>query len=238
MLGFFDEPMTPERYQVLRTVLDRRQPDLTVVTDEVHKGRNIAAIMRTCDSVGIDTLHVVHPKDGYRPYRGTALGSQKWVAVAVYDAIRTPVDELKASGHQIVVTAIDASAKPYWQVDYTQPTALILGSENEGVSDKVRMAADVAVTIPMLGMVESLNVSVAAAIILQEAARQRLEAGLYERPRLNEALYTQRFFEWAHPVVSQYCREKGVPYPPVDDEGEIVDAASWVHNVRMRGSAK
>ncbi len=233
MLSFFDEPMTPERYQVLRTVLDRRQPDLTVVTDEVHKGRNIAAIMRTCDSVGVDTLHVVHPKDGYRPYRGTALGSQKWVAVEVYDTISAPIAELKNNGHQVVVTALEPAAKPYWQVDYTRPTALILGSEREGVSDQVRVAADVAVTIPMLGMVESLNVSVAAAIILQEAARQRQDAGLYDRRRLSDTLYAKRFFEWAHPVVSEYCRGKGVPYPPVDDEGEIVDAANWYRSVRM-----
>lgn len=224
--------MTPNRLRRIREVLNKRQPDLTVVTDEVHKGRNIAAIMRTCDAVGIDTVHVVHPKEGYRSYRGTALGTQKWVGVETYDSLAQPVNALKNKGFQLVVTSVDEGSVDYTEVDYTLPTALILGSESEGVSAEALNLATAKVTVPMVGMVESLNVSVACAIILQEAQRQRNLAGMYNKKRLGEAHYRHRFFQWAHPSVAEFCEQKGVPYPEVDESGEIIEPSTWYANFR------
>lgn len=224
--------MTPERLQRLRAVLSCRQPDLTVIADEVHKGRNIAAILRTCDAVGIDTVYSVVPEAGYRPYRGTALGTQKWVSVKTCDNLAEPVTELKARGFQVVVTALSKKAVDYRAVDYTRPTALVLGSERTGASDVALKQADHSVTIPMVGMVESFNVSVAGAIILAEAQRQRAEAGMYDYCRLPEHDYSRRFFQWAHPQVAAYCEREGVPYPPVDEEGEIIQPAEWYRSVR------
>ncbi len=225
--------MTPERLDRIRGVLQRRQPDLTVVADQVHKGRNIAAIMRTCDAVGVDTLHVVHPKDGYRSYRGTALGTQKWVNVMLHDEFRSALGPLKSKGFQCVVTSVADNAIPYTDVDFTQPTALVLGAECSGVSAQALEAADWKVTIPMVGMVESLNVSVASAIILQEAYRQRQLVGMYNHCRLLKADYDHRFFKWAHPAVAEFCERKGLSFPSVNAiDGEIIQPSVWYQKIR------
>ena len=224
--------MTPERKHRISTVLDRRQPDLTVIADEVHKGRNIAAIMRTCDAVGIDEMHSVQPVDGFRPFRGTALGTEKWVQVCLHDTAQLAIEQCRQQNMQLVATSLTDRAVDFRAVDYTRPTAIILGAENDGVSYDVLEEADVHVTIPMMGMVESFNVSVACAVILLEAQRQRAAAGLYDQPRLAETVRTTRFFQWAHPVIADYCNRKGLEYPPVDEQGEIIDPALWYHATR------
>ncbi|WP_054113566.1 tRNA (guanosine(18)-2'-O)-methyltransferase TrmH [Marinagarivorans algicola] len=219
--------MTPERYAKICAVLDKRQPDLTVVADEVHKGRNMAAIVRTCDAVGIPKIYSVVPEAGYNPYRGTALGTTKWVEVALCQALVTPLDALKNQGFQIVSTALEPSALDYREVDFTQPTALVMGNEKRGISDTARAMTDVFVTIPMVGMVESLNVSVAAAIILNEALHQRRRVGMLDQPRLPKATYERLFFRWAHPQVAAFCDERDLPYPPIAADGEIADPVGW-----------
>ncbi len=225
--------MTPERYQRLLRTLQQRQPDLTVITDEVHKGRNLSAIVRTCDAVGIDTVHTIVPQGGYRGFRGTASGSHKWVEVETHTALSTPVHQLRHQGYQIVAAAISEKCQNYLEVDYTKPTALLLGSEKHGVSEQGLAAADIHIKVPMIGMVESLNVSVAAAIILQEAFRQRQLAGLYGCHQLPPATQRKRFFQWAHPAVAQYCDERCIPYPEVSDtDGEIIDPSGWYHRVK------
>lgn len=225
--------MTPHRYQRLRQALSLRQPDLTVVTDEVHKGRNLSAIVRTCDAVGIDVVHTVAPRDGYRGFRGTASGSHKWVEVRVHQSLKTPVEMLKSQGFQIVGTAANTASRSYLDVDFTRPSALLLGSEKQGVSDHGLAQSDVLVHVPMVGMVESLNVSVAAAIILQEACRQRQQAGMYGTHQLSVEQQRQRFFTWAHPQVAAYCDERGLDYPEVsEDDGEILDPAAWYASVK------
>lgn len=227
------EAMTPDRLERIRTVLRQRQPDLTVITDEVHKGRNTAAIMRTCDAVGIDTLHVVVPSEDYRPYSGTALGTQKWVCVQEHQDLITPIRRLKGAGFQTVVTSVADGARDFRAIDYCAPTAVIVGSENCGVSEVALAQADHKVTIPMVGMVESFNVSVACSIILLEAQRQRQSAGMYSECRLPQRLYNQRFFKWAHPAVAEFCEQNDLPYPEVDDSGEIAAASEWYKKIRV-----
>lgn len=219
--------MTPARLQKIKAVLDTRQPDLTVVADEVHKGRNLAAIVRTCDAVGIDTIYSVRPKAGYRPYRGTALGSQKWVQVELWDAVDQIADHLAGQGFQLLTAAIGPGAVDFRSIDYTIPTALILGSERDGASEAALHVAHQKVSIPMMGMVQSLNVSVACAVILAEAQRQRSEAGCYQARRLADEQYQRRLFQWAHPQVADYCERNSLPYPGLGEDGEIRDGLEW-----------
>ncbi len=221
--------MTPERLEKIRAVLNRRQADLTVINDEVHKGRNLAAIMRTCDAVGIDHMHVVEPKDGYRSYRGTASGSNKWVEVSTYYSVTEAIAEAKTKGMKVVAAHLDDRAVDYRSIDYCEPTALLMGMERSGVSAEALALADETVVVPMMGMVESFNVSVAAAIILAEAQRQRDAAGMYQQCRLEAEHYKRRFFQWAHPQVASFCDEKSLSYPEVDMDGEIIDGPSWYH---------
>lgn len=224
--------MTPERIARLRRVLDRRQPDLTVVTDFVHKQRNLSAIVRNCDAVGVMEMHAVIGDEDYHSYRGTAMGSQRWVQVRRYREVQTALQPLLEQGYQLVAAHLDDRSVDYRDVDYTAPTALLLGAERQGVSAAGQALATHSITVPMVGMVESFNVSVAAGIILAEAHRQRSAAGLYDAPRIAPDLYQRLFFEWGHPTVRDFCRERGLAYPALNDEGEIDKPADWYASVR------
>ncbi len=226
--------MTPERYQTIKRVLDQRQPDLTVITDEVHKGRNLSAIMRSCDAVGIDTMHCVIPLRGFRKFRGTDLGTQKWVETEVYDNVTQPIEHLRRQGFQIVAAHLSDSAVDYRDINYTGPTALLLGAEKEGVSLQALASADHHVTIPMMGMVESFNVAVACSLILVEARHQRDRAGLYESSRMQPERYQHRLFHWCQPVVAAFCDTNGLQYPALNNEGDIIGAPAWYQAVREK----
>ena len=227
--------MTPARFTKICAVLDRRQPDLTVIADEVHKGRNLSAIIRTCDAVGIQTFHCVYPRAGFRAFRGTALGSHKWVDTIVHSSVAEGINNLKAKGHRIVAANLSQHAVDYRSLDYTQPTALLLGTEKQGVSDAGLAMSDEEISIPMLGMVESFNVSAACAIILAEVQSQREAAGMYAKRRIDDTQHRQLLFRWCQPVVAQYCDERGLEYPEIDSEGHLIKPSDWYQNVRGLG---
>ena len=226
--------MTPERIARLRAVLDRRQPDLTVITDFVHKQRNTSAIVRICDGVGIMRLHMVVGEESYRAFRGTAVGSHNWVEVRRHPALGDALDAVRAESMQVLAAHPAPTVVDYREVDYTRPTALLLGTERAGLSAEAVAAADQCIAIPMVGMVSSYNVSVAAGIILAEAQRQREAAGLYENCRIDAATYERLFFEWGHPQVRDFCRARGLAYPALDESGEIADSPAWYAEVRRR----
>ena len=213
--------MTPERFKKAVAVLNQRQPDLTVVTDEVHKSQNISAIIRTCDAVGIMELHSVYDEATFKAHTGTTLGTHKWVKINVYSSINIPLINLKNDRYQIVVADISSSAVDYRDIDYTRPTALLLGAEKFGVSNSAKEHIDQFVSIPMWGMVDSFNVSVACAIILAEARRQREMCGLYASRQISDECFRETVLEWTHPLVARYCRKHSLPYPDLDNQGDI-----------------
>ncbi|MFW6359430.1 MAG: tRNA (guanosine(18)-2'-O)-methyltransferase TrmH [Chroococcales cyanobacterium] len=214
--------MIPRRYFRLREVLDKRQPDLTVLMENVHKPHNLSAILRTCDAVGILNTHAVSLRGGIATYNKTAKGSQKWVNLHTHPNIKTAIATLKAQNYQIYAAHLSDKAVDYRSLDYTQPTALLLGAEKWGVSEEAADLVDQHIIIPMMGMVQSLNVSVAAAVILFEAQRQRLEAGMYDSVRLNSDTYEKCLFEWGYPTEAAIYRENGQPYPKLGDKGQIL----------------
>lgn len=225
--------MTPERFQRITSVLDQRQPDLTLVMDQVHKGRNLSAMVRTADAVGIDHIHSVVPKAGFQYYRGTALGSHKWVDVIQHRCIEHPLQQLKQSGHQLLGAHLADSAIDYRDIDYTQPTAIIFGTEKQGLSSMAIESLDYAITVPMQGMVASFNVSVACGIILAEAQRQRMLAGFYSTRRLADSDYQNHLFRWGHPQVADFCDQRQLTYPKLDHNGDIVNGAQWYAQLRQ-----
>lgn len=226
--------MTPERIAKLRQVLDRRQPDLTVITDFVHKQRNASAIVRNCDAVGIMTAHAVVDKTDYKAFRGTAMGSHRWVKVIRHASLNQAMEAVRQSGMQVVAAHPAEGSRNYTEIDYTEPTALLLGAEKHGISSEAIASVDYCVTVPMVGMVGSYNVSVAAGIILAEAQSQRQQAGFYSRRRISDADYQRLFFEWGHPSVRKFCMERGLEYPALDEEGEIANPSAWYASVRTR----
>lgn len=215
--------MTPERYEKILRVLRRRQPTLTVLMDEVNKPHNFSAILRTCDAVGVLTAHAVPPRSGALPtFDATSGSAHKWVAVSKHPDVLSAVRQLQGSGMQVLATHLSQRSVDYRELDYTRPTCILLGAEKWGVSDEAANAADANIVIPMFGMVQSLNVSVAAATILFEAQRQRLAAGMYDAPQLPPQELERLAFEWAYPDLARSYRERGEPYPTLDEAGQIV----------------
>ena len=127
--------MTPERYQKLRRILDLRQPDLTLLTDQIHKPRNIAALVRTSDAVGLHELNMVWHKENHRPYSGTAMGSDRWVDVVRHESMSDAIDKLHEQDYQVYAAHLSSEAVDYRSVDYTQPCAILMGNEKKGVSE-------------------------------------------------------------------------------------------------------
>lgn len=215
--------MRPQRFARLSGILDRRQPDLTVLTDNVHKAHNISAIVRTCDAVGVLEVHAVWPDPSFRVEPTSASGTQRYVPVRAHQDLGSAFDHLAQRPFQIVAAHPDPRAIDFRQVDFRRPTAVLLGSERDGLSAEARERVETFIAIPMLGAVASLNVSVAAAIILFEAQRQRLEAGFYDAPRLTGEVRDRILFEWAYPKLAEFCRRKRIAYPRLDEDGTLLD---------------
>ena len=160
-----------------------------------------------------------------RTFNSTAQGSQKWVPLHDHPDTETAIHHLKAKGFRLYGTHLGVDAKDYRECDFTGPTAFVLGAEKWGLTDQARDLMDEAVFIPMRGMVQSLNVSVATATLLFEALRQRQVAGL--APTQGEGLkpeqYQQLLFEWSYPEVARWCREQERPYPALSEEGELME---------------
>ena len=225
--------MTPERLARIKQVLNTRQPDLRVLTDQVHKPRNLSAIIRSCDAFGLANMHVVWPKEGFRAFRKTAGGSFHWVTTHTHPTMDNAVTELKAQGHKLYAAQLSDRAGDFREVDYTVPCTIIMGNEVDGVNPVTAEQADEHIVIPMMGMVESLNVSSACSIILSEAQRQRKLAGMFDQRRMPDDEYNRLLFCWCQPTVKRYCDDRNLPYPPIDHEtGELIDGVGWMQEVR------
>lgn len=180
-------PRTTRRQERVRSVLERRQPDLTLILENVHDPHNVSAILRSCDAVGVLQVHAVYSIESPPPgmfARQTSAGAAKWVDVVRHDSMTACVTELRGAGFQVLATALSQESRPLHDWDLTRSVALVIGNEMRGVSDEAMALADGLVEIPMVGMVQSLNVSVASAVCLYEAFRQRIAASAYDAPRL------------------------------------------------------
>ena len=235
--------MTPARLQTLRTALDRRQPDLTVVMENVCKPHNLAAVARTLEAVGGLEIHAISQLRSLRLSQMSAAGVRKWIRVHKHADIDDAARQLHAQGYQLIATTLSDTASDFRDIDYTRPSAIVVGEEYDGLSTRASALADHHVFIPMYGMVQSLNVSVASALVLYEACRQREAAGMYASRRLDEASYRKLLFEACHPQVAAYCRQRKLPYPAIDDQAQIIgtvagsgqrqnpDFAHWMKNL-------
>ncbi|GAB3024697.1 tRNA (guanosine(18)-2'-O)-methyltransferase TrmH [Bowmanella dokdonensis] len=229
--------MTPERYRRIRQMLAMRQPDLTVCLERVHKPHNLAAMMRNCDAAGAHHVHVVW-NTRHEIRTGTSVGAQNWLKLHSHKSTADALASLKTQGMQVLVTHLSEQAVDFRRIDYTRPTAIWFGQERTGATPEAVAAADQQIIIPMLGMTQSLNVSVAGALILYEAQRQRQLAGLYNQPRLEEAECQRILFEGGYPKLKTLCRIKGLDYPQIDDEGQILASDAWWQRMQQDGRVK
>ncbi len=216
--------MSATRLQRMRATLDRRQPDLGVLLDGVHKSHNISAILRTCDAVGVPEIGAVWPGERVRVHSHIAGGAARWVDVTPYVTVAEAVAVAHGAGQRVYAAHFSTRARDFRAMDYVRPCTVLLGSELDGVGTEAAALADEHITIPMAGLGASLNVPVAAAVILFEAQRQREAAGLYQRCGLDPERYRRTLFEWLQPRVAADCQRRGLAYPDLDDGGHVVPA--------------
>jgi len=178
---------SPRRLERIRGVLSRRQPGLTVVLENIHDPHNVSAILRSCDAVGVVRAELLYtlepfPKIGKK----SSSSANKWVERRKHTSVSECIATLRQEGFAVLATRLAPGAKPLYDFELTGRTAFILGNEHRGVSDEAAQQADALIQIPMMGMIESLNVSVAAAVCLYEALRQRRAAGMLDTPQFSD----------------------------------------------------
>tara|TARA_Y100000766_G_scaffold217315_1_gene189203 strand:- start:928 stop:1617 length:690 start_codon:yes stop_codon:yes gene_type:complete len=218
-------PLLPRRFERLKSVLNKRIADLTVLIENVEKPHNLSAIIRSCDAVGVLEAYAIFNKDKLLTFNSTAQGSQKWVQINQYKETTQAIKVLKKKNFKLYGTNLNPKSIDYRKCDFTGPTAFVLGAEKWGISEEATSLVDEHIHIPMRGMVESLNVSVAASALLFEAIRQRQVANIVPESGegIGKDIYNKKIFEWAYPEVAQWCKSQGRRYPEINSKGEIID---------------
>ena len=192
--------MTPERRGKLQSVLNKRQNDITIVLENVFDPHNISAVMRTCDAVGVQELYVLntkiprHKKWGFKSSSSAA----KWLTIHQFENTEACFSELRKKYSKILTTHLSGDALNLYEIDLTQAVALIFGNEHSGVSEEIRMLADGNFIIPQAGIIRSLNISVACAVTLYEAYRQKMLAGHYNKAKLNGDVLKELMDKWGY----------------------------------------
>jgi tRNA (guanosine-2'-O-)-methyltransferase len=178
--------MTPERFERLTSVLNKRQPDLTVVLENVFDPHNISAVMRTCDAVGIQDIYILNNKIPAHKKWGAKSSSSaaKWLTIHQFTDADECFTELRKKYKKIYATHLSSDAVSLHELNLTEPVALLFGNEHSGVSEEIVAMADGNFIIPQVGIIKSLNISVACAVTLYEAFRQKTNAGHYDTARL------------------------------------------------------
>jgi len=188
---------TSERIERVNRVLANRQAGLRVVLENVTLAHNASAVMRTCDAVGVLNLDLIGPNpEVLRPNKAISTRADKWLEIGVHATPAACLEPLKKAGYEILATHLRKDSVLYTDVDFCRPVALVFGSEAEGISDQALAYADKVIRIPMLGMVQSLNLSVSVAVILYEAMRQRAAHGYLEKSRLSVAELERLQAKW------------------------------------------
>jgi len=203
--------LTENRTSRIDDVLTRKQADLQVMLDDVASSQNISAIIRSCDGVGVLNFYYASKENvDVRIHKTITQGTHRWMnreRIAYENRVKF-LKEKQSEGFQIVVTHLEEKSVSFAHVDYTKPTVLVMGNEKEGISDEVLGVADKVVIIPMRGMAQSLNVSVATALILYEAGRQLDVAKRYDRPQLSKERREEIKTEWIYRDIIRH-RSKG-----------------------------
>jgi len=189
--------VSKERFEKMKRVLLYRQNTLRVFMDYVYSHHNLSAIVRTCDAVNVGKLYYRHQKE-IKLNKEVALGAHKWIFTEYVEDIEKFYKDIKAKGYQVLVTLLSKDAVDFSKVDYTKPTLVVLGNEVDGVSETSLKYADKNIIIPIYGMTQSLNVSVANAVILYEAQRQRMLKGMYDKPSLSDEMIEKTLKKWAY----------------------------------------
>lgn len=189
---------TEKRLARMEEVLRHRQPDLTVVMENVHDPHNVSAILRSCDAAGVYQVHLVYTEEKFPDIgKKSSASARKWVERRKFRSVEDCYKSLRDERFSIYATRIGQGASSLYDLDLRKNVALVFGNEHRGVSDEAAAGADRMFMIPMHGMIQSLNVSVACAVTLFEAVRQREQSGQYDKAKFSEAELSKLIKAWA-----------------------------------------
>jgi tRNA (guanosine-2'-O-)-methyltransferase len=190
--------MTIQRSQRIQSVLSKRQNDLTIVLENVFDPHNISAVMRSCDAIGIQEIFVLNTKIPLHKKWGSRSSSSalKWLTIHQFDNTEECFSTIRKKYSKILATHLEENAISLYELDLTQKIALVFGNEHSGVSDEIHQYADGNFLIPQVGMIQSLNISVACAVSLYEAFRQKMIAGHYDQKKLSVEEYNSLKTKW------------------------------------------
>ena len=192
-------PSTEKRKNKIISVINSRQPSLRVVLENIHDPHNVSAIFRTCDAAGVPEVSLVYYKEPFPKIgKKSSASAFKWVEREKYKSIDECYESLRNKGFIIYASSISSESINLYDLDFTKKSAIVLGNEHRGVSEEAANLADKKFLIPMHGMVQSLNVSVAAAVILYEALRQRTTRGMYEKPEYSKLELEEKINRWIY----------------------------------------
>jgi len=191
--------MTPEREQRITSALNKRQGNLTIVLENVFDPHNISAVMRTCDAVGVQDIVVLNTRIPRHKKWGAKSSSSaaNWLTINQYDNAEECFAFLRTRAERIFATHLSSDAVSLYEMDLTARVALIFGNEHSGVSEEILPLADGNFIIPQVGIIRSLNISVACAVTLYEAYRQKQTAGQYDRPGLDATRRSELLKKWS-----------------------------------------
>lgn len=181
--------MTEQRYNRLTSVVNHRQPDLTIVLENVFDPHNISAVMRTCDAVGIQDVYILNNRIPPHKKWGNKSSStaSQWLTIHQFTDIEECFKEIRKKYQKVYASHLGENSVDVYKMNLTESVALIFGNETFGVSDEIRKYADGDFIIPQVGIIKSLNISVACAVTLYEAFRQKKQQGHYDKSRLPES---------------------------------------------------
>ncbi|MCB0701308.1 MAG: RNA methyltransferase [Candidatus Kapaibacterium sp.] len=189
---------TTNRLEKITSVLSKRQPNLTIVLENINDKHNLAACLRSCDAVGVSDVYILY--HGTQPERklgrNAAASATKWLNIHRFYNVNECFETIRSKGMKVFTTALGDKSKSLYNLDLTQGVALCFGNEHEGVSKEAIELADGNFNIPQVGMIQSLNISVACAVSLYEAFRQRYVSKLYDSPQLTASVLEENIELW------------------------------------------
>ncbi|MFH0733412.1 MAG: RNA methyltransferase [bacterium] len=185
------------RLNKIKDVIFKRQSTLTVILENIHDRHNVSAILRSSDSVGVSKVSLLYNVEKFpKLSRTSSASSNKWIDIEYSKSTEECFDELRKKGFKIYVSKVSKDAKSLYDIDFTQKVAVLFGNEHRGVSESAENLCDELFFIPMHGMAQSLNVSVAAAVTLYEAQRQRNNKGMYDVTELSQEDFDRFIDKW------------------------------------------
>ncbi len=202
--------MTPERTERINEVLAKRQPGLTIVLENVNDPHNIAAVMRTCDAVGIQDIYILNTKIGaHEAWSAKASSSAvNWLTIHQFNNLIDCIAALRKKFDKIYTTHLSTDAVGLYELDLTKKVALVFGNEHDGCSEEIISLADGNFIIPQVGMIKSLNISVACAVSVYEAFRQRDAIGDYDKMQLDTTVANDLMQKWDVPKFEKRLEAK------------------------------